>query len=293
MAAVSLLWRAHLWRRAAYNPDTLRLRVELGGAHLDLALSRRVCPWVVCEVDVGRLEARDVAREGADMYLWVRLDDLNLVLEVHWAVTLNLERLLVGLAYLTASAHVDEFGEELVLGRVYNGERMNGDQDLVAITVDSHGVVVILVFVDSGRELDVNLFGDARRDHPLLLVSDLEVARLRGQDVEALRSRRIINESQLHSVRFICLEACELDHAGRSLEHAVRAHSVVSVLFGNADSFVCLGLGYDTTLNLNLVLTVGRWLVPEALFKLLTCGIIEPKPAHVAADGGPPSCVLG
>ena len=90
LAAVSLFWRAHLWRRAAYNPNALWLRVELGGAHLDLALSRRVCPWVVREVNVGRLETRDVAHERADMYLWVRLDDLDLVLEVHWAVTLNL-----------------------------------------------------------------------------------------------------------------------------------------------------------------------------------------------------------
>lgn len=98
---------------------------------------------------------------------------------------------------------------------------MNWDQDLVAITVDSHGVVVILVFIDSGRELDVNLLGDARRNHALLLIPDLEVARLRGQDVEALRSRRIINESQLHSVRFICLEACKFDHARRGLEDAV------------------------------------------------------------------------
>ena len=99
LAAVSLFWRAHLWRCAAYNPNALRLRVELGGAHFDLALSRRVCPWVVCEVDVGRLETRDVSHEGADVDLWVGLDDLDLVLEVHWAVTLDLERLLVGLAY--------------------------------------------------------------------------------------------------------------------------------------------------------------------------------------------------
>ena len=147
---------------------------------------------------------------------------------------------------------------------------MDWDQDLVAITVDSHGVVVIFVFIDSRRELDVNLFGDARRDHPLLLVPDLEVARLRGQDVEALRRRRIINEPQLHSVRFICLEACEFDHILRGLEDAVRAHSVVSVLLGNADSLVCLGLSYNTALNLDLVLTVGRGLVSEALFKLLT-----------------------
>ena len=165
---------------------------------------------------------------------------------------------------------------------------MNWDQDLVAITVNSHRVVVILVFVDSRRELDVNLFCHACRDHPLLLVSDLEVARLRGQDVEALRSRRIINESQLHSVRFICLEACELDHAGRSLEDSVRAHSVISVLLGNADSFVGLCLSDNTTLNLNLVLTVGRGLVPEALFKLLTSGIIESKSAIVSVHVRPP-----
>ena len=98
LAAVSLFWRAHLWRRAAYNSNTLRLRVELSGAHLDLALCRRVSPWIVREVDVGRLETRDIARKGADVDLWVGLDDLNLVFEVHWAVTLNFERLLVGLA---------------------------------------------------------------------------------------------------------------------------------------------------------------------------------------------------
>ena len=125
------------------------------------------------------------------------------------------------MANQTAPAHVDEFREELILSRVYNGKGVDWDQDLVTITVDSHGVVVIFVFIDSRRELDVNLFGDARRDHALLLVPDLEVARLRGQDVEALRSRRVVNESQLHSVRFICLEACKLDHAGRGLEDAV------------------------------------------------------------------------
>ena len=89
-------------------------------------------------------------------------------------------------------------------------------------------------------------------------------------------------------MRFICLEACELDHARRSLEHAVRAHRVVSVLLGNADSFVRLCLSDNTTLNLNLVLTVGRGLVPEALFKLLTSGIIDSQSAIVAIDGGPP-----
>ena len=189
LAAASLFWRAHLWRRAAYNSNALRLGVELSGAHLDLALSRGVSPWIVCEVDAGRLETRDIAHKGADVDLWVGLGDLDLVLEVHWAVTLNLERLLVGLANQTAPAHVNEFGEELILSRVYNGKGMNWDQDLVAITVDSHGVVVIFVFINSGSELDVNLFGDARRDHTLLLVPDLEVARLRGQDVKALRSR--------------------------------------------------------------------------------------------------------
>ena len=109
--------------------------------------------------------------------------------------------------------------------------------------------------------------------------------------MKALRSRRVINESQLHSVRFICLEACKFDHTGRGLEDAVRAHSVVSVLLGNADSFVRLGLGNDATLDLNLVLTVGRGLVPEALFKMLTCGVFESP--LVAADGGPASRMLG
>ena len=91
LAAVSLFWRAHLRCCAADNSNALRLGVELSGAHLDLALSRRVCSWIVCEVDVRRLETCDITHQRADVDLWVGLNDLYLVLEVHWAVTLHLE----------------------------------------------------------------------------------------------------------------------------------------------------------------------------------------------------------
>jgi len=60
--------------------------------------------------------------------------------------------------------------------------------------------------------------------------------------VESLRRRRVVDEAQLNRVRFICLEAGELYHAGRGAEDAIGTHSVVGVLLGNADRLVRFGL---------------------------------------------------
>ena len=91
---------------------------------------------------------------------------------------------------------------------------MDWNQDLVSIAVDSHRVIVVLVFVHGWSELNVDVLSDSRWDHALLLVPDFEVAGLGRQDVKSLRGRRVVNQAQLHRVRFICLEASELDHAG-------------------------------------------------------------------------------
>ena len=76
-------------------------------------------------------------------------------------------------------------------------------------------------------------------------------------------------------MRFICLKASELDHAGRGTENAVRAHRVVGMLLRNAEALICLGLRDDAPLDLNLVLTVGWRLVSEALFKLLASFVLS------------------
>ena len=49
--------------------------------------------------------------------------------------------------------------------------------------MDPHRVIVVLVLVDGGRELDVDVFRHASWDHSLLLVPDLEVVGLRWQNV--------------------------------------------------------------------------------------------------------------
>ena len=151
---------------------------------------------------------------------------------------------------------------------------MDWDQDLVAVAVDSHRVVVILVLIDSGRELDVDVFGHTSRNHALLLVPDFEVARLGRQDVKSLRRWRVVDQAQLHSVRFICLEAGELDYRWGGAEDAIGAHSVIHVLLSNGDTLVSLCLGNDSPLKLDLVLTVRRRLAAQALFKLLPVRVL-------------------
>ena len=86
---------------------------------------------------------------------------------------------------------------------------MDGDQDFVTITMDPHRVIVVLVFIDSGSELNIDVLGDTRRNHSLLLVANLEVVGLRGQNVQSLRRRRIINQANFHRVSLVRLEAGE------------------------------------------------------------------------------------
>ena len=51
---------------------------------------------------------------------------------------------------------------------------MDGDQDFVTITMDPHRVIVVLVFIDSGSELNIDVLGDTRRNHSLLLAVNPE-----------------------------------------------------------------------------------------------------------------------
>ena len=90
---------------------------------------------------------------------------------------------------------------------------MDRNQNLVTIAVDSHRVIVVLVFIHSGSELNVDFLSDASWNHAFLLASDLEIAGLRGQDVQTLWRRRVVDQSQLHGVRLIGLEASEFDNA--------------------------------------------------------------------------------
>ena len=220
------------------------------------------------------------------MDLRVRFDHIDHVLEVHRAVTLHLKLLGVRLADGAGAAHVDEFWENFVLRRVDHGKRMDWNQYFVAVAVDSHGVVVVLVLIEGGRELDVDLLGDARRDHPLLLVADLEVVRLWGQDVEALGRGRVVDQPQLHRVRFIRLEAGELDDRGRGAEDAVGAHRVVGVLLRDRDRLVRLRLADDAPLNLDLVLTVRGRLVLQTLLEVVAAVELEAVAGRLARLGG-------
>ena len=86
---------------------------------------------------------------------------------------------------------------------------MDGDQDFVAITMNPHRVIVVLVFIDSGSELNIDVLSDTRWNHSLLLAANLEVGGLRGQNVQSLRRWRIINQSKFHRVGLVRLEACE------------------------------------------------------------------------------------
>ena len=69
------------------------------------------------------------------MNLWVGLRHFYLIFKVHRAVTIYLKLFLVRLSEAAPLSHVDVLGEELVLLGVDDGEGVDGDEDLVTVTV--------------------------------------------------------------------------------------------------------------------------------------------------------------
>ena len=106
-----LSWNACGGGCVTHDANSLWLRVKLSCADFNLAFGGGMCPWIVSEVNRGRLKAENVTHEWTDMNLWMRLDNLDLILEVNWTVTLNLKLLGVRLANQASFAHINELGE--------------------------------------------------------------------------------------------------------------------------------------------------------------------------------------
>lgn len=71
-------------------------------------------------------------------------------------------------------AKVKEAREDLILLAVDHGESVDGDEDLISITVNSYGVIEILLFVVRS-ELNIYILSNARGYHSLLVVFNLKI----------------------------------------------------------------------------------------------------------------------
>lgn len=70
--------------------------------------------------------------------------------------------------------HINIVGEQLIFFRVNDWKCMDRYQDLVTLTMNSNRIIEVLVFIVRS-ELNIDVLGDPRRHHPLLIVLDLEV----------------------------------------------------------------------------------------------------------------------
>lgn len=125
------------------------------------------------------------------------------------------------MAERAASTQVDHLGELVHIVSVDDWVGVDWNQKLVALAVDADRVVVVTVGGErvSFRtawarrgELHVDVLAHASGNHALLLVADFEIGRLRGQDVQPLGRRRIVDHSHFESVGFVGLESGKADH---------------------------------------------------------------------------------
>lgn len=117
-------------------------------------------------------------------------------------------------------SHINNRRNELVFFRVNNREGMNGNSYLIAFTMNSYAIVVIVILL-CWSELHINFFLRSRWNHSLLPVFDLEELGHGRENMESLGSRREIYEPNFDGMSLHQLETCELNYWRRRSEDAV------------------------------------------------------------------------
>lgn len=128
-----------VWLGTSNDANGTGLRIEFRSSHCNLHLGCGVGLRVVLEINGCYLVANDIIHHRRYVNLWMGLGDFNSVFKACRTVTFDLELFCVGVADSAILSHIDDLGEELCswsLG-VNNGESVHGDQDLVALTMDS------------------------------------------------------------------------------------------------------------------------------------------------------------
>jgi len=114
--------------------------------------------------------------QGSHLDIWVSLHDLDVIAEVHRAVTLKLDDFCVGLSNFEVLAHVQVGREELILLGIDHWEGMDRDKDLVPIAMNSYSIVEVLILIVR-RELDIDVLTDTGGHHALLIIFNLKIWR--------------------------------------------------------------------------------------------------------------------
>ena len=116
---------------------------------------------------------------------------------------------------------------------------MDGYQNLVSLAMNPNCVVVILISRQNvcwvlrgarGCKLNIYVFADSSGDHAFFLVTDFEVRSLWWQNVQPLRSRRIVDYSHFKSMGFISFKTCKFNYRGRCLKNSIGADGIKGIV---------------------------------------------------------------
>ena len=106
--------------------------------------------------------------------------------------------------------------------------------------MDPDAVVEVFVLVIR-CELYVDVFADARRDHPFFIVLDFEKWSAGRQDVQTLWGWWVVYQFYFQSMSFAKFETSKTHNAGVSAEKTVAANRIELVMLGQVVDFISLG----------------------------------------------------
>ena len=176
----------------SHNTNSLRVKIELRGLDLKLCFSRREWLRIVSKRQLGVSIPLYFSSwwSNSDIRMWFEF--FNWVLKIDWAVTFNINMLHISLSNFAATSHINIFRNELVFFWVNYWISMNRYQYFVSFTVNTNTVIEVLELI-SWSELDVDVFADTGGNHALFTILYLEESCCRWQNVEALRSWRVVH----------------------------------------------------------------------------------------------------
>ena len=103
----------------------------------------------------------------------MRLDLLEFIFKIDWAVTVNTDLFGIGLANFAAFSNIDRRWKELVFLGINDWVCVDWYQDLVTFTMDSYAVIEVFVFV-IWSELHVDVLTNTRWNHTFFIILNFE-----------------------------------------------------------------------------------------------------------------------
>jgi len=142
----------------------------------------------------------------------VNFDNVDLIFKSYWTIRLDDYFVFISATKSTLLAHINQLRDLVWVAAINYWESVNRNQNFIALAVNSDSIVVVFVRCHAIEttscwcKLDVYIFCDASRNHPLLGVPNLKILSLGWQNMQPLWRWANVYQSKFQRMSLISFE---------------------------------------------------------------------------------------